>query len=117
MSSISDFKLAINNYTFAFKLALNNYTFAQVLVLPIIIYSIIIISQLFITLVAHIYLLILLHFALEFARCAYRILQIYYVHANVKGVCSSIGITDPLKMSITDSFIVCLNSDKSQSSL
>ena len=38
-------------------------------------------SRLFITLVTH-YLLISLHFALEFAKCPYRILQINYVNVD-----------------------------------
>ena len=77
MTSISNFKVSVNDYISAFL----------VLVLPIIIYFIIVIPQLFITLVAHIYLLILsLHFALEFAKCPHRILQINYADVHVDNV-------------------------------
>ena len=45
---------------------------------------VIIIIYYFLTLLAHIYLFILfLHFALEFARFPYRILQIKYVYVDV----------------------------------
>lgn len=43
-------------------------------------------SWLFVTLVTQIYLLILLYFAPEFARCPYRILQINYVDVDVDDV-------------------------------